>query len=354
MITIPVKCSADYNVLVGKGILDNAASLISEQTGGQGGKVCVFSDSNVSRLGYTDRLIENLSRGGISAVGKTFPAGEQSKTFATAATLVDFLAENHFTRTDTVVALGGGVTGDLSGFVSGIYLRGINYIGIPTTVLAAVDSSVGGKTGVDIPAGKNLAGVFHQPKLVLSDPEVFSTLSVYDYNSGVAEAIKYGIIGDRGLFSEFSGGGKLTEQQIAACIKAKADIVGRDEFESGERRLLNLGHTIGHALETLSEYKLPHGYAVAAGTGAIAAAFDLPELAELQSAFRAYSLPASIEEAEDFCKMKFPAEDIYNAALSDKKRSSDNITLVRPVSIGECNLVTVCVGDFLKLLRKIR
>ena len=278
-----------------------------------------------------------------------FPAGEANKNFETLALILEFLAQEQLTRSDCVAALGGGVTGDMAGFAAACYLRGIRYVQLPTTLLSAVDSSVGGKTAIDLRAGKNLAGAFMQPAAVLCDTDCLSTLPSEIFADGAAEAIKTGVLSDEGLFSLF-GNGTLTAapaQVIARCVAYKAGVVERDEKELGERRLLNLGHTVGHAIEKCSNYAIPHGHAVAAGLAIIARAAeklgwtDEPIAARIAVCLAANGLPVGTD---------YSAQDLAAAALNDKKRAGSRITLVIPKKIGLCELKTVPVTELLPII----
>jgi 3-dehydroquinate synthase len=261
---IKVKASSEYDVIIERGALARAgaltASAISPCT------LCIVTDDTVDAL-YATALDASLTSAGFKTLKFVIPHGEASKSTASLVALLEFMAEHAMTRADAIVALGGGVVGDLAGFAAAVYLRGIKFIQIPTTLLACVDSSVGGKTGVDLAAGKNLAGAFHQPSLVICDPDTLDTLSPEIFADGCAEVIKYAIINDKSLFELIGRGIKENiEDVIAACVKNKADIVAADEFDTGRRQLLNLGHTAAHGIEKVSGYLLTHGEAVAVGT----------------------------------------------------------------------------------------
>ena len=256
MDTVKIECSRPYEVLVGAGLLDTAGEHIARTTGCQ--TAAVVADDTVDAL-YGDRVQVSLERAGCRVVRFRFPHGEQSKTIATYVQLLHFLAENRLTRSDAVVALGGGVTGDLAGFAAATFMRGMALVQLPTTLLAAVDSSVGGKTAVDLPQGKNLAGVFHQPSLVLCDCDTLDTLPADVFRDGCAEVIKYGVLCDAQFFESLQK--PVNEQReavISRCVRIKSDIVSRDERDKGERQLLNLGHTIGHAIEQCSGFTVSH------------------------------------------------------------------------------------------------
>jgi len=259
-----IKASNEYEVLIGKGILDNVGEYLAKLK--KPCRAAVVTDENVNKL-YGVRVINSLESAGFSPFSVVIAPGESSKCLSVCEAVLDMFARGDLTGSDIVVALGGGVVGDLAGFCAAIYRRGMDFIQIPTTFLAAIDSSVGGKTGVDLASGKNLAGVFHQPRLVVCDTETFNTLSPDIFSEGTAEAIKYGLIADEALFEKISSGNFLseTDEIVSRCVDIKGGIVSRDEFDKGERRLLNLGHTFAHAIENLSEYKISHGAAVGMG-----------------------------------------------------------------------------------------
>ena len=353
MKTIEVKTEKKYNVLVGRELLDEAGKLISEVSRGE--KIFLVSDSNVAGL-YMERVEKSLSRAGFNLSSFVFPAGEENKTGETLLKMLGAMADSGLTRKDTAVALGGGVTGDLTGLGAAMYMRGIDYVQIPTSVLAAVDSSVGGKTAIDLPQGKNLAGAFHQPSLVIVDTDVFQTLPERDYNNGFAEVIKYGMIEDPGII-ELIGESKDNrecgrihrddmEDIIARCIGIKAAIVEEDEFESGRRQILNFGHTIGHAAEKISGYSLYHGEAVALGMLIITEACvrsgvcEENVLTKLKEALALCDLPAKNpgETEELIKKAKENRERILEIIKVDKKNTGDGINVVIPEKIGECSI----------------
>lgn len=256
-----------YPVYVEAGGLARLAELVGEHLPGR--RVAMIADASVYELYRSKRLGAAPWNG--EAI--TFAAGERSKTRDSWARLTDTLMERGFGRDSGVIALGGGVTGDLAGFVAATYMRGIPYLQVPTTLLAMLDASVGGKTGVDTPQGKNLVGAFHPPAAVIADPQTLATLPDRDYRAGLAEAVKHGLIADRAYFEWIeSNASALTSRSldpltrlIARSVEIKAEVVSGDERESGRRAILNAGHTMAHALEQASGYELPHGEAVALG-----------------------------------------------------------------------------------------
>ncbi len=347
MNTVTVNASKTYSVHIGKGLLSSlgreAVNLKKAQ------KACVVSDSNVYPL-YGHLAAASLEEAGLKTVSFVFPAGEASKNGTTYLELLNFLAENRLTRSDLIVALGGGVVGDLAGFAAATYLRGIRLVQVPTTLLAAVDSSVGGKTAIDLPAGKNLAGAFCQPDLVLCDTDMLNTLPEEIFRDGCAEVIKYGILYDEDLFRhlEAHGMGFDREMVITRCVQWKRNAVVADEFDTGERMKLNLGHTIGHGVEKHSHFSLSHGNAVAIGIAivsraAVSRGFCSRETrGRILALIRSFDLPVTTE---------FTWEQLMDAALSDKKRSGSTVNLILPKSIGDCSIVPTLVEelpDFIK------
>jgi 3-dehydroquinate synthase len=332
MTSIFIKTGKRYKVRIDDGLLAHAGELAAEAI--RPCTLVLVADDRVDAL-YGDTAAESFSRAGFRVLRYTFPNGEASKNMVTLGRLLEFLGEHAVTRSDLIAALGGGVTGDLAGFAAAVYLRGIRYLQIPTTFLAAVDSSVGGKTAVDLAAGKNLAGAFCQPEMVLCDPQVFSTLTPEIFSDGVAEGIKYGMIADADLFQDFSSGEYRTklEQTVARCVAIKGDVVARDEFDTGDRQLLNFGHTFGHAIELCSHFSVTHGHAVAIGMVIASRAAERRGIcstgctASLLQALEACGLPVRCE---------FPADALFAAALADKKRAGDTITLILPQEIGRC------------------
>ena len=330
MKTIHIAASHSYDVLIGENLLDNlSAHLLTVLK--KNCKIAIISDSNVFPL-YGDLCEKNLRDAGFEVIHYVFPAGESSKTAATYLSIVNFLAENQLTRADAVLALGGGVTGDMTGFAAATYLRGISYIQVPTSLLAMVDSSVGGKTAIDLPAGKNLVGAFYQPRMVLCDLCVLQTLPASVFSDGCAEIIKYGVLYAPALFTHLADCSLHFNKEyvISRCVELKRDVVARDEFDTGERQKLNLGHTIGHSIEKLSDFSVTHGQAVAIGMAIVSKAgckaiYDL-----LIAVLNAFKLP---------CSTDFSAEQIFLSALSDKKRAGGTVNLIVPNAIGDCAII---------------
>lgn len=329
MNVVTVNASKTYDIKIGSGLLtaigDEAKKL------GKARKVCIISESTVFSL-YGQTVKSSLEQAGFWVVSFVFPAGEEQKNAATYLEALNFLAENKLTRTDLVVALGGGVVGDLAGFTAATFLRGIRFIQVPTTLLAAVDSSVGGKTAIDLPAGKNLAGAFCQPSLVLCDTDVLSSLPREIFLDGCAEVIKYGILYDPELFSQLENSGPAFDREavISRCVELKRDVVMEDEFDTGARMKLNLGHTIGHGVEARSNFTLSHGKSVAIGMAIVSRAAQCPDADRIQNILKQFQLPTTTH---------YPVEDIYAYTLSDKKRTGGTVNLIIPEAIGQCSIV---------------
>lgn len=341
MTTVTVNASKCYDVKIGTGLLHRAGQEIAAL--GRVKTVAIVSDTNVWPL-YGEALTNSLTDAGLSPVSFVFPAGEASKSAAVYLELLNFLAENHLTRADLIAALGGGVVGDLAGFAAATYLRGIRFVQLPTTLLASVDSSVGGKTAIDLPAGKNLVGAFCQPSLVLCDTGTLSTLPDDIFRDGCAEVIKYAILYDPAFFQtlETTGPQFPLETVITRCVELKRDVVMQDEFDTGARMKLNLGHTIGHGVEALSDFTLSHGKAVAIGTAIVARASHCPDTDRIIALLHRFGLPTSTDAK---------AEDIFRHSLSDKKRSADHIDLIVPRTIGDCVTVPTPINELLTFIK---
>lgn len=337
MRTVTVNASVTYDVVIGPGLLDRAGQLAAERM-----KPCramIISDSTVDRL-YGDRCAKSFESAGFPTERFVFPAGEAHKNIATLSEILECMAEKRITRSDIVVALGGGVVGDMAGFAAAIFNRGMRFIQIPTTLLAAVDSSVGGKTAIDLKAGKNLAGAFHQPSLVVTDADIIRDLPADQLSCGAAEVIKYGVLSDGRLFEIMEKGDWLDdiEEIIERSVSDKRDVVAEDEFDTGARQFLNLGHTFGHAIEKCSELSILHGQGVAIGMvmAATVSGMDEPSVRRLAACIRANGLPT---------KCGYSPAALADAALSDKKRTGGSITLVLPLEIGRCALKKIPVSE---------
>ena len=329
MNTVTVSASKTYDILIGPGILSELGPRVRSL--GKAQKVCLVSETSVFPL-WGETALSSLKDAGFDVCSYVFPAGEESKNGENLLKLLNFLAENGLTRSDILVALGGGVTGDLAGFAASCFLRGIRFVQVPTTLLAAVDSSVGGKTAVDLPAGKNLAGAFWQPSLVICDTDTLDTLPVDIFRDGCAEVIKYGILYDPKLFAHLEEKGLDFDREavITRCVELKRDVVMEDEFDTGARMKLNLGHTIGHGVEARSNFTLSHGKSVAIGMAIVCRASRCPDTPRILAILEEFGLPITTEES---------VQDIYNYTLSDKKRSGDTVRLIIPRRIGDCAIV---------------
>jgi len=348
MSTVTVNTARPYEVRIERGLLKRTGEQLSALTRSRA--AALVADDTVDAL-YGGAVRSALADAGFQTETITFPHGEAAKTLATYGRILDFLAENRLTRADTVVALGGGVTGDLAGFAAATYLRGVNVLQIPTTLLAMVDSAVGGKTGVDLPAGKNLAGAFHQPLAVLCDPDTLDSLPQETFADGAAEAVKYGLLCDEPLFGTLETGAYRAqiEAVVERCVRIKAEICAADEREAGRRQLLNLGHTFGHAVELLSGYRVPHGHAVAIGMVCAARmAVSLGRcgadcLPRLTAALRKNDLPV---------ETGYAPQALADAALVDKKRAGNTLTFVLPNAMGRCELYPVPVERLVEMARR--
>ena len=329
MNTVTVTASKTYDIHIGPNLLPTLG--LEAKKLGKVKAVCIVSDTNVWPL-YGQIAANSLEDAGFTVSSFVFPAGEESKNGNTYLELLNVLAQNKLTRSDLIVALGGGVVGDLAGFAAATYLRGIRFIQVPTTLLAAVDSSVGGKTAIDLPAGKNLAGAFCQPSLVLCDIDTLNTLSDDIFRDGCAEVIKYGILYDPRLFSHLESQCLDFDREsvITRCVQLKRDVVMEDEFDTGARMKLNLGHTIGHSVEALSHFQISHGSAVAIGTAIVSRSVNCPDSNRILTLLEQFGLPV---------KTHFSAADLFACTLSDKKRSGGDVNLIIPRSIGCCDIV---------------
>lgn len=339
MRSITVSASKEYQVIIGSELLSQLGSYVAGIS--KACKVAVISDSNVWPL-YGQTVTASLTVSGFDVIHFMFPAGEESKNAQTYLSILNFFAENKLTRSDLIIALGGGVVGDMTGFAAATYLRGVNYVQVPTSLLAMVDSSVGGKTAIDLPSGKNLVGAFCQPCLVLCDIRVLDTLNAEIFRDGCAEVIKYGILYDKKLFSHLAQCGLDFDREavIARCVELKRNVVIEDEFDTGARQMLNLGHTIGHSIEAQSNFSITHGQAVAIGTAIVAKAANTygicsdDALQNILQIIETFQLPAVTEYA---------SQQLYESALSDKKRSGGTVNLIVPQTIGSCIIYPISV-----------
>lgn len=333
MMELTVNTSKRYRILIERGCIEQIGARAKELFK-PGGKTVIVGDSNVLPL-YGERVMDSLTDAGFTASLFSFPAGEENKQLSSIEKMYAEFANQQLTRSDFIVALGGGVTGDMAGFAAATYLRGIPFIQVPTSLLAQIDSSVGGKTAVDLPQGKNLVGAFHQPSLVLIDPDTLSTLPPHYFSDGMGEAIKCGCIKSRELFDLIIKEDirQNIEELIYRCVDIKRQVVERDEFDTGERMLLNFGHTFGHALEKLYDFgKLSHGEAVGIGMVMMAKCGEGAGITkagttnEIIAALRKFELPVSDDMSLD---------KIISASALDKKNSGNMLSLILLKQIGD-------------------
>lgn len=346
MKTIQVNASRNYNIIIDAGLLEKAGEYCLPFCPNK--RAAIITDETVAPL-YLDIVENSMNSIGIQTAHYILPSGEASKNGENFLAILNFLAENQITRTDTVIALGGGVVGDLTGFVAATYLRGVGFIQIPTTLLAMVDSSVGGKTAIDLNAGKNLAGAFYQPQLVLCDYLTLKTLSKEIFADGCAEVIKYAVLNSPSLFDHLEQNAFDFDREavIAECISMKRDIVNRDEFECGPRKLLNLGHTVGHAIEQRSSFTVSHGKAVSIGLSIIAACAENAGFCDIKTV---QSINRILEKFDLPITTKYTLDELISIMLSDKKRDGGKLTFVIPQSIGKCILHPIDIAEIKEFL----
>lgn len=345
---VEVRASRTYTVQIGKGILHSAGERIRQKT--QAATACIVSGEHVDAL-YGDSLQRSLEGAGFRVLRFVHPSGERHKNLETYGKLLGFLARSGLTRSDLLISLGGGVTGDLTGFAAATWQRGVDYVQIPASLLAMVDASVGGKTAIDLPEGKNLAGAFWQPLTVLCDPDLLQSLPQEELRCGSAEVLKCAVLRDEALFDTLCDDPTLasSEEVIRRCIQIKRDLVEEDEFDRGSRRLLNLGHSFGHAVEACSDFAILHGQAVAIGMHMIARAAAAKGVCSAETRDRI---------REGLCRLGLPVETeipgtaLLAALLRDKKRSGGSMDLVLPETIGRCRVEKIPVeelGEWLRL-----
>lgn len=345
---IIVNASSRYSILIGRGLLQETGTMIKSVCRAK--QAVVVTDDTVAPL-YAQTLLDSISASGLSAKLYIIPNGEVSKSLNQLNELYEFLCEAKLTRSDVLVALGGGVVGDLTGFCAATYMRGIDFVQVPTTFLAQIDSSVGGKTAVNIEGGKNLVGAFKQPKLVLCDTDTLSTLSKEHFADGVAEAIKYGMIKDRWVFDTIRDGylEESLEAVIQRCITIKKNVVEGDEFDTGERMLLNFGHTFGHAIEKQYHYSgYSHGMGVAAGMVKITA---LSERYGITGAGTTELLKRCLLQSGLPIDAEIDDEHLIEYSLMDKKASSDSINIILVRNIGESFVQTLSRAEYIDFVR---
>lgn len=331
---IPVHTDKPYNVLVENGALRRVGEAVKPLFKA-GSRAMIISETNVFPL-YGECLTQSLQAAGFKVFNFAFEAGEPQKQLSTVMQMYEALAEHDFTRSDFIVTLGGGVTGDMGGFAAATFLRGIDFVQVPTSLLAQVDAGIGGKTGVDLPSGKNLVGAFHQPRLVVIDPETLQTLPDAYFTDGMGEVIKYGCIMDEELFDRIERGEVIDhlEETICRCIQCKKILVEEDTKDQGRRMILNFGHTFGHALEKLENFSgLSHGLAVGIGmvmASEVGESFGITEMgtaSRIRSVLESYEMPTQTEF--DFAK-------VVEATALDKKSVGKTLNLILLTKIGEC------------------
>lgn len=351
---IPVRTpSRAYDVHVGAGLLDDVGAIA--RAAARGSAAVIVTDSNVGPL-YAQRVRDSLEANGYRVVTVTFEAGERHKRLATIGNMLESVAQSELSRDDVVVALGGGVCGDMAGLVAALYLRGIQVVQVPTSLLAMVDSSVGGKTAVDLDAGKNLAGAFLQPSTVIADVECLHTLSPDLFADSCGEVIKHGVLSDPALFDELCAAPLTSSiaddarlvRVVAQNVRIKRDVVGADERERGLRQTLNLGHTLGHAIEAASDYRLGHGSSVAAGLCCVARTGEALGWTErgcasrIEACCHAHGLPTDTS---------VDPKTIERYAIHDKKRHDATVNLVVPVRIGHVEIRPVSLDELAEVIR---
>lgn len=341
--TITVNASKSYDILVGKNLITDLGEIFIKRF--DKCKVAIITDDIVDKL-YSAVVEKTLLEKGFSVVKFVFSNGEKSKNFDTYSQIVNFLSENELTRTDLVVALGGGVVGDIAGFSASTYLRGVKYVQIPTTLLSQIDSSVGGKTAIDLEAGKNLVGAFCQPELVVCDVQLLCSLDQKVLEDGFGEGAKYALL-DKKVFDLLKDKDFSMQEFVYLCIDYKRQIVEADEFEKGNRKLLNLGHTIAHAIEKLSSFNLSHGKAVAIGLDFVLdSAFGKGRITKEQYE-QIKSVLLNITKSVDKSLCPFGKEQICECVVFDKKRSGEYISVVNFYGVGDCRIEKIKIDNLL-------
>jgi 3-dehydroquinate synthase len=329
---------ASYDILIKAGLVQQLDTILTEYC--PAAAYAVISDSHVAKL-YGEDVLKRLSAIGHRAELLTFPAGEWNKTRDTWASLSDRMLAAHYGRDCAVIALGGGVVNDVAGFVAATYLRGVPLVQVPTSLLAMIDSSIGGKTGVDVPAGKNLLGAFHQPRVVVADPDLLGSLSSAQLAAGLAEAVKHGVIADAEYFAFleaeyaaiFAKHAPALERLVRRSVEIKAAVVAQDEREQGRRAILNFGHTVGHAIEATSKYEVLHGEAVAIGMvyeGRLAESLGIAPAGTVQRIMRVLERLHLPTERPDGSQV----DDLIAAMRADKKVRGGEIRFALPTAIG--------------------
>ena len=340
---ITVNASKSYDVLVGENLIKDIGKIFNEKF--DKCKVAIITDDIVDRL-YLDKVFSALTEQGYCVSKFVFANGEKSKNFQTYINIVNFLAQQELSRTDLVVALGGGVVGDIAGFSASTYLRGVKYVQIPTTLLSQIDSSVGGKTAIDLDCGKNLVGAFCQPQLVVCDVALLASLDKKVLEDGFGEGAKYALL-DQKVYNLVKNKDFSMLDFVYLCIDYKRAIVESDEFESGDRKLLNLGHTIAHAIEKLSSYTISHGNAVAIGLDfVLASAVKNNRITECEYN-QIKMVLNNITKSVDIKLCPFSKEQLAKTAVFDKKRSGDEISVVNFYGVNNCKIEKIKLNNLL-------
>lgn len=342
-----VNTSNPYDIIIEKGTIRTIGNLVNTIFSGK--KICIITDSNVSKL-YLDTVLESFRNFQFEVFSFEFDAGESNKTLHTVKNIYDFLAKHYMSRSDLIIALGGGVVGDVAGFAAATYMRGIKYIQVPTTLLSQIDSSVGGKTAVNIEQGKNVVGAFWQPSMVIIDPDSLHSLPSDYFCDGMGEVIKYACIASKPLFDKLNNQNidECIDDIILECLKIKASIVEQDEHDNGKRMLLNFGHTIGHAIEKALNYNgISHGKAVAIGMAMIMKQCELQGITKsgcygkLVNILSRYGLPYIID---------ISMSNIEKSILLDKKNTNGNINIIMIKDIGEGFIVPMSLLQFFEFI----
>lgn len=348
---IDINTNKNYQITLQEGIIHQIGFEMMRHH--NGGKICIISDKNSNKYWGTS-LSNSLEGMGFELHSLVFPPGETTKNFANLEKIINYLAQHRFSKSDFLIGLGGGVIGDLTGFAASIYMRGVEFYNIPTTLLSAVDSSVGGKTAVNLPTGKNMVGTFWQPSGLFFDINTLSTLPKDQIKNGLGEVIKSGVIMDESIISLMENHWpdrlpEITEELIYKSINVKKEIVQQDEREKGPRQTLNLGHTVGHAVENLSGYKIPHGQAVSIGLLIMA---KLAERMDWAQGNMSYRLEHLYQRYSIDVACPFAPKEIAQEIMADKKRRGDTITLAIPLKIGQCTLRNVEISQIQGLLER--
>ncbi len=344
MKTVRVSTSRPYDIIIDKGALSDVANYIPENFAPPR-KICLISDSTVN-TSYSAPIKKSLTEAGYEVFKILFPSGEHSKNLTIYSNMLESLADEGFNKSDLILVLGGGTVGDIAGFVAGTYMRGVNYIYVPTTLLSIIDSAIGGKTGINLLGGKDLAGVFWNPSLVVVDPLVLDTLPEETLKDGMAEALKCAVVSDASLVSHIQD--RRYDYIIDRCLSIKRPLVEVDEFDTGLRQLLSFGHTFGNVIEKVSSYNVSHGQAVALGM-----------IAEAKAAFKAGYTNADISEElykilEDLgfeTEFRYRYNDVYSQAMKDKKIRDGFMNIVVPDVIGKCSIRKITVAELQEYIK---